>query len=564
MSLFLSLSLGITLATIFGFVSRVIKLPLIIGYLVAGIVITVVGLLTGEQKTFLEITSQLGITFLLFLIGLEMNIKELPWIGKTGLLIGVGQIVITSVVGFLIVTLLGYPPVQALYIAIALTFSSTVIIVKLLSEKKDLQSLYGKITIGLLLVQDLCAILILVLLSGFSTYSQITPLTLFLIMAKGLFIILVIYLLAKTVLPKIFDKVAQTPELLFVTSIAWALLVASLVSFPKMGFSIEIGGFLAGVALSSLPEHLQIASRVRPLRDFFITLFFLLLGTKLAIALTPDLLKIALPLSLFVLFGNPLIVLTIMGLLGYKKRTSFLTAVTVGQVSEFSFIIVALGERVGHIGQSIVSLVVLVGVITMTTSSYLILNSEKIYSKIRQVLTFFEKKRTRESAFIPQRSFSNHIILIGGDRMGTRLIPILQKREEPLVIIDFNPRVVQKLSALTGVFSMYGDIGDPEAIEILNIGQAKLVVSTINNHEQDLFILDKIRSLTQKPTTIFVANNTQHAISLYEKGADYVIVPSFVSGDHLAHTLNSHGTSKEYFQKLRDRDFTRFAKERLL
>lgn len=558
---FLVVSLSILSASVFGFVASVFRQPLIIGYIFAGLVLSLFGVFSGQNQGILENMAHLGITFLLFLVGLEMSTRDFASVGKVAILAGLGQIVFTSFIGFLLASLFGFSLVASLYIAIALTFSSTIIVVKLLSEKKDLTSLYGRISVGFLLVQDFVAVLILIFLAGFQT-GELTPPVFLGVLLKGILIVLLVYLASKTVLPKIFDKAAMvSSELLFLASISWALVLSSLVSLPQIGFSLEIGGFLAGLALANSSEHLQIASRVKPLRDFFIPIFFLLLGAKMVVGLTPALLFPALAFSLFVLVGNPLILLGVMGVLGYKSRTSFLASITVAQISEFSFIIVALGEKLEHIQGSVVGVVALVGVITMTSSTYLILNGHRLYPRLKNMLRFFERKRTKESAFVPSEKPKGHIVLLGVGRTGSVLLPVLKKQKYPLLVVDFNPRVVEKLTA-RGFMAMYGDATDFDALELLNLEEAKYVISTTNSFHDNLVLLEKIKKLAQKPIVIMTVSNPSEALELYGAGADYVVVPRIVSGEHLADIFSGKDADRAFFAKLRERHFERLARER--
>lgn len=561
MSAFTTLGLAIALASIFGFFARTFRQPPFIGYLFAGIVLAIFGVFSSTNSLLIENMAQLGVTLLLFLVGLEMSIKDIPKIGRVALLAGVAQIIATSVLAFLLSIFLGFSATPAFYFAVSLTFASTIIVVKLLSEKKDLSSLYGKIVIGVLLIQDFAAILILVFLSGFRE-GTISPTVFLLVLIKGVFLLAIIYLLSKTLLQKFFDKVAAvSTELLFVTSIAWALLLAGIVSLPWIGFSVEIGGFLAGVALANSSEHLQIASRVKPLRDFFITTFFLLLGAQMVFGISPSLLLPAAVFSLFVLIGHPLILMLVLGFMGYRRRTSFLAATATAQISEFSFIVVATGASVGHLKNSEVGLVTLVGVITMTMSTYLIVNAHTLYSKFKGSLWVFERKRTKEAALGPRDHLENHIVLIGADRTGRALLPVLEKRIEPLVIMDFNPAVVERLTA-QGYNAVYGDARDSETLDLLSLERAHLLLSTTDSLEDDLFLLDKIKNLSRQPISIFMADSAGAALKLYEAGATYVVVPQVAGGEHIAHVITTQGVNRENLKKLKDKHFDRLIRQR--
>ncbi len=535
---FSQIALLLVIAGVFGILAKVLKQPLIIGYLFAGLFLALTGKV-GDSAS-LSSLGNIGVALLLFLLGLEMNLGELPTIGKVALFTGLGQIIVTSTVGFFIAYVLGFGLLPSVYIATALTFSSTIIMVKLLSEKKDLSSLYGRIAIGFLLVQDFVAILILMFLSGLGQGKQ-TPGEYVLIAVKAIALIITIWLLSRRLIPRFFDKViATSQELLFIVGIAWALGVASFVAGP-MGFTLEIGGFLAGIALSNLGEHLQIASRTRSLRDFFLTIFFLYLGTQLVVeGGVLSVLPQGVLFSLFVLIGNPIIVLMIMGLMGYKKRTSFMAGLTVAQISEFSLILMAMGSSLGHVSNSHVALVVLVGVVTMTVSTYMILGSEKIYKKISPFLGIFERKRVIEKAYEKELVLKDHTILVGCDRTGKSVATHLKKKKIPFVIVDFNPRVFREMTA-QNYEVVFGDISDIDIMKAVAISDASIVISTISNLEDNLTVLESLKGKPNKPTTMFTAQLRQDAVKLYEKGAGYVIIPEIAAGEHIRHLLKVYG-----------------------
>jgi len=550
---FSQLAVLLVVAGVFGIIAKSLKQPLLVGYLLAGLVLGYFGIV-GDIEVFSGL-GQIGVTLLLFLLGLEMNIRELPTIGKTALLTGIGQIVFTSAIGFLIATALGFPVLPSVYIAIALTFSSTIIMVKLLSEKKDLASLYGRIAIGFLLVQDFVAILILMFLAGLGR-GDLSPGLYGLTALKALVLFFLVWTLSKKVLPNIFDKyIASSHELLFIVSIAWALGVAALVAGP-LGFTLEIGGFLAGLALSNLPEHLQIASRTRPLRDFFLTIFFLLLGTKLVVGGISGIFLPALVFSLFVFIGNPAIVMAIMGFLGYRKRTSFLAGLTVAQISEFSFILMAMGVSLGHVENTHVALVVLVGVFTMTTSTYAILGADGLFRRVKNYLSVFERAKPREAALLEERFISDHVVLVGAGRTGGALTSFFKKRQWPFLIVDFNPRVFSRLSA-DKIPVLFGDIGDEEIFELARVTRAHMVISTISNLTDNLTLLARIASVRTRPITVFTAHTRDEATKYYEKGATLAVVPQTVSGEYLRHILETYGLSRKKIETIGKSQFNR-------
>ena len=550
---FSQIALLLVVAAIFAILAKFLRQPLLIGYLFAGLLLAFFGFIQdGEAISNL---GKIGVTLLLFLVGLEMNLKELPTIGKTALITGVGQIIFTSVLGFLIASALGFGILPSVYISVALTFSSTIIIIKLLSEKGDLGTLYGKIAVGLLLVQDFVAVLILMFLAGIKG-GEASFGTLVFVGIKALILFLLVWALSQKILPRFYEKfLSSSSELLFVVSLAWGLGVAAFVGGP-LGFSFEIGGFLAGVALSNLPEHLGIASKTRPLRDFFLIIFFLALGTNLLVHNIGTIITPAIIFSLFVLIGNPLIVMIVMGIMRYKKRTSFLTSVTVAQISEFSFILMAMGQGMGHVTEAEVSLVILVGVITMTVSTYLILGSGKIYSKVKNLISIFERAKTREEILLPKDDFSEHIVLVGAGRTGRILLPYLRRKALPFVVIDYNPKIFAALSA-EGTPIIFGDVEDTEIMETAKIEKARMVISTVSNFSDNLPILEYVRNLKSKPLVISRASTKEDAVKLYEAGATYVLVPEIMAGEYLRHIFLSHGLGEEMLKKMGKGHFSR-------
>jgi Kef-type K+ transport system membrane component KefB len=526
----LQIAVIILVAAVLGVLARLFRQPLILAYLATGALAGYLNFLNLGNRTTLEVFADLGIMFLLFLVGLEINYTSLRLVGRPSVIVGLGQIIFTAGIGYFIARFLDFGIIASLYIATALTFSSTIIIVKLLSEKKDLGSLYGKISVGVLLIQDIVAILILIALAGMQSgdFSWWNPA---LFAAKGIAVFGFVLWLGRKILPFVFDRAARSSELLFLISLAWLFLLVTLIS--RIGFSIEIAGLLAGLALANSSEHFQIASKIRPLRDFFILIFFVLLGASLA---SSKLIGIGWPVvvfSLFVLIGNPLIVLVLMGLMGYRKRTSFLTGLTVAQISEFSLVLAALGYKLGHLTLPEVSLITAVGIITITLSTYLILYGDKIFRRLTGVLSIFERRRLKED-WAPGEGFRKPIILIGAHRTGQSIM--LNLPLDDLLVIDFDPEIIELLRKHR-VDYLFGDIGDEEILTKANLGSAKLVISTSPDLEDNLALLEALDKLDRRPKTILRAETEKDAELLYSRGADYVLLPHFTSGQYLGKTI---------------------------
>lgn len=528
---FFELAIIVLIAAVLGVLVKLLKQPVVLAYLGTGIIAGYFSFLNLSNRETFQVFADLGIMFLLFLVGLEINYSSLRLVGKHSIIIGLGQIVFTSAFGFFIAKFFNFNFLNSLYIAVALTFSSTIIVVKILSDKKDLHSLYGRISIGFLLVQDIVAILLLIFLAGIEAGNGISWLGLIFTILKGVILFATMLWLGRKILPFIFDKVARSQELLFLISLAWVFMIAVLVS--KLGFSIEIAGFLAGLALANSSENFQIANRIRPLRDFFILIFFVILGSSVVFSNFNGIILPIIVFSLFVLIGNPLIVLVLMGLMGYRKRTSFSAGITVAQISEFSLILVALGLKIGHITEEVVALITAVGIITITFSVYLIVYADHIFKFISRPLSLFERKKSKEYIF-PERNFDKSIIIIGCHRVGESIALGLPK--ENLLIIDFDPEVIGRVKG-QGFAYIFGDIRDKEVFEKANLQNAELVISTSPDLEDNLILLSDIKFLIRKPKIIVRAETEKDADILYRKGADYVLLPHFTAGQYLGETI---------------------------
>lgn len=537
MDLLTELALAIVLAVIFGFITHLLKQPVIIGFLLAGVAF---GYLEGvwlinPLSSPIESLASLGVIFLLFLVGLEMNLREFKHLSWSALLLGVGQIFLTFGLGFGLSLLLGFSLATSVYLGGALTFSSTIIVVKLLSDKGDLQSLYGRLAVALLIIQDFAAILVLLFLtSPAGSANFFVGLFSSALRGIGLF---VFAFLASRILPKILDLVARSQEMLYLFSLAWLLGVALLA--VAFNVSLEAAGLLAGLALANSSERFQMSARLRPLRDFFIILFFVALGaglvqTEIVFPVVPTLAFI-----LFVLLLKPLVILLVNGFLGYRARTSFLTSITSTQISEFSLIIAVLGYRLGYLGPTELSLITLVGLVTIFFSSYFITHGAKLYEFLKPLIKPFEfrSKLIKEAQI--ESKLENHIILVGVDRMGRSIIRALSNQDVNFVALDFDPVIIKELERMK-VPVVYGDITDSDIQEKIGLTKAKVVISTVPEFEDNLAILRATNHKRKGMKIILTAEDEWHGRELYKEGADYVLLPHFIGGQELAQMISAN------------------------
>ena len=555
MILFVEISIIVAVAAIISLLMKFFKQPLIVGYIATGVIVGpyVFNILQAHNE--IELFSKIGIAILLFLIGLTLNPDVMREVGKTSLITGIGQVLFTSIIGYFLVRTLGFEILSSLYIAVALTFSSTIIILKRLSDKGDIKTLYGKISIGFLLVQDIIASILLLVITIASvaflsierTLSNVVTLETLVLLTKGVLVTVILYLVSRYILPHISKFVASSQEILSIFSLAWGLGMASF--FYTIGFSLEIGALIAGVTLAASPFAYEIASRLKPLRDFFIMLFFIMLGSQLVLGQFMMLIVPALALSLFVLIGNPLIMLLLMNLMGYRTRTAFMSGLTVAQISEFSLILITLGYSFGHVSQEAVSLVTLVGIITITGSTYLILYAEQIYSFLKPVLRFltFRKSHIKEKVLIE----NVEIIIFGYDRVGSRFVETAKKITDNYLVIDYNPLSIERLEKL-GIPHCYGDAEDVDFLDEINISKAKLVVSTIPDSKTNLLLVSHYRAHNQTGIIITISHDIYQTKELYELGASYVVMPHHLGASHAASLMDKHRFSEEAFKQEKD------------
>ncbi len=537
------MSIIILLVVLVTGVMRLFRQPLLIGYIITGVIVSphVLDIITSKES--IATFAHIGIAILLFMIGLNLNPKIIREIGKVSLITGVGQVVFTSAIGFGIGWLLGFSVIEAAYIAIALTFSSTIIILKLLSDKKDTDTLYGKIAIGFLIVQDVIAIVILMFISAIQTEKSLTALAMETTLV-GAGLLLALYLISEFILPQVTPAIAKSNEFLMLFSIGWCFAIAALFSY--MNFSIEAGALLAGIALSFTPYHYEISSKMKPLRDFFIILFFITLGSQMAFS---DIGSYIIPIvifSVFILVGNPLIVMVLMGVLKYTRRNSFRAGLTVAQISEFSLIMIAMGVSAGHLTNDILSMVTMVGLMTIAGSSYMIIYSNGVYSRLSRFLKVFEVKGRKIDEHRYRKSSRYDTILFGYNRTGHDILSSLRKSRKRFLVIDYNPEVVKRL-AKQGIDCIYGDATDLELLEELGLKDVRLVISTMPHLDSNILLIRKMKQARERSIIAVVSYDINDAITLYDAGATYVFMPHFLGGKHMGTMIEEYGFDVQKF-----------------
>ncbi|MAT50362.1 MAG: sodium:proton exchanger [Porticoccaceae bacterium] len=536
---FYELTALITLASVVGFLGLMLRQPMIVSFIAVGVLAGPSALDIVQSHEHIELLAELGIAVLLFLVGLKLDLKLIRTLGPVALATGLGQVTFTSVIGFFIGIALGLDTIQSLYVAVALTFSSTIIIVKLLSDKREVDSLHGRIAIGFLIVQDLVVVFAMMVLSAFGVGEQeggggsilvhIGTVLLYGFLMLGFVVLFVRYCATPLV-----RRIAHSQELLIIFAIGWAAMLAAIGS--ELGFSKELGGLLAGISLASTPFREAIVARLSSLRDFLLLFFFVALGSQLDLGLLGVQIGPALVFSVFVLIGNPLIVMIIMGMMGYRKRTGFLAGLTVAQISEFSLIFMSMGLTLGHVSAESLGLVTLVGLITISLSVYMITYSHSLYRVLETSLGLFERRTPFREEKLDQQHYAKggqDVILFGLGRYGKAIAHYLQEQGYRLLAVDFNPDEVRRWRN-QGCEAIYGDASDPAFLASLPLNCVRWVVSAMPQqsigitHEDPRLML--LEGLKQQGYKGGIAISTQHVNDqeiLKEKGATLILLPFY-------------------------------------
>lgn len=497
-SSFTEIAALLVLAAGIGFIGVLLRQPLIVSFIAVGLISGPSVLDIVHSREQIELLSELGIAILLFLVGIKLDVKLVRAIGGVSVVTGLGQVAFTSIIGYFIGLALGLDHITSIYVAVALTFSSTIIIVKLLSDKREINALHGQIALGFLIVQDLVVVVAMIVLAAIgigSGQNNVANGLAWKVATSGIGLLLFVVIFVRYIANPLTEKLAKAPELLVIYAIAQATLFAAIGEL--VGLGMEVGGLLAGVALASTPYRESIAARLAPLRDFLLLFFFIALGATLDLSLLGSHVSGAIVFSLFVLLGNPLIVLMIMGRMGFSKRTGFLAGLTVAQISEFSLIFIAMGISLGHLQQNVLGLVTLVGMVTIAASTYMITYSHQIYAFFEPVLGVFERPGVQRDLVAEHHAGARYpVIIFGLGRLGTAIAIRLRDQGIKVLGLDFNPSAIKYWTQL-GLDTEYGDITDAEFVSELPLRSARWIVSTIPHHHTGLSSEDTRRTVVQ-------------------------------------------------------------------
>lgn len=526
------IALILILSAMFAFVARMLRQPLIPAYVLTGFVIGPLVFGFVRNMDLIYAFSEIGIAFLLFTAGLEISFRKIKEANlKKIAFIGVLQVGFIFGIALLFANLLGLDSLQAAYIGIILAFGSTMVDIKLLADRNELVTLHGRLVLGILLLQDLVAIVAIVVFTSGS--FAIAPLAV--AFGKLGLILLAAVMLQKFVLNRLFKFAAQSNEFLFLCSLA--VLFFFIILAYIFNLSIVIGAFIAGVSLANSPFKLELESRVSPLRDFFAILFFVALGMQLVFHGVSEKLALLGFLLLGAFLVKPVVTLILLRMTGYQARTSFLTAISLAQLSEFSLIIGGIGIVTGVLDASVFSTVILATIITMSVTPYLIGYKDSIYRFFKYPISSLKFLPVREVLCYNNRK-DKEILLIGSHRMGGALMEELLEHKKKLLVMDYNPEVIGVLMNKK-ISCIYGDVCSPDMLDKVNLETLKLVISTIPDYEQTRFLLKKLKKVTPNAKIVVTGSRISETLKLYEAGADYVITPKILAGQELAKIIHN-------------------------
>jgi Kef-type K+ transport system membrane component KefB len=536
------ITISILFAWVLGLLAHFSRQPLILAYLVAGFFIGPFGMGWVKSQESISVISELGLIFMLFMIGLEIDLKKIVRAGAVILFAAGGQLLggcLLGVLFFVGVGLsLGGGAFDALYLTVACALSSTVIIVKVLYEKRELDTLPGRITLGILVLQDIFAILFLAVQPSLANL-QVSVILLSIARVGAL--VATALILSRYVLPRLFHQIARRPELILLGALAWCFLIGEIAE--KLHLSREMGSLVAGVSLSTFPYALDVTAKVTTLRDFFITLFFVALGMTIPIP-NGSVIGLALIIAAFTVVSRVLTTFTPLYLMKQGLRASLLPAINLAQISEFSLVVIQTGITAGHIKTETASAASFAFVVLAVLSTFVMVRSGEITKGLIGPLKKIGLRDLdhvhHEGGHEGGHGETNRIVILGFFRAASALLSQIERQNESLLeqitVIDFNPNVFRILND-RGVHVIYGDISNVDTLVHAGIGKAEIIILSVPdsllvgaNNEK---LVRHVRTLNPTARIVATADLLSNVNDLYAAGADYVTVTRLTDAGEL-------------------------------
>ena len=527
------LALSIVMAWLLGVAANFIRQPLILAYLVAGFLLGPSGLKWVQSEQSINTIAELGLIFMLFMIGLEIDLKKIIRAGNVILVTSAAQIFGCFAMALAIFVLIGIPlgdrRFDALYLAVAVALSSTVIIVKVLYDKNELDTLPGRVTLGVLVLQDLFAILFLAIQPSLNDLNF--DVVLVSIIRVGVLLGTAL-LFSRYTLPHLFHLIARLPELVLVGALAWCFALSEFAEF--LGLSREMGALIAGVSLSTFPYALDVTAKVTSLRDFFITLFFVALGMTIPLP-TVSVLGLALVLVGFTLASRMLTVFPPLYAMRQGLRASILPAINLAQISEFSLVLIQVGVQSGQTTPVMAGAASTAFVLLAVLSTFVMMRSDPIS---RGAIPFLKRLGLKDlddahtnAEPDSQSDRKRRILILGFYRVASSFLSELERRQaallEQVFVVDFNPTVYHALQA-RGVKILYGDIAHADTLSHAGVADAEIVILSVPDSllkgTSNEKLVRYVRMVNETAKIIATADVLAETKTLYAAGADYVTI----------------------------------------
>ncbi len=527
----------VVVATVLGFLARRTKQPTIVAYIFTGLLLGPVFLNIVTDDGLVGVMAELGLGFLLFLLGIKMRFDEIREILRPIVNIAVLQTVLQTALAFAVAWFLGFGVTDTVVIALATVFGATPVIVKILSDKDEITTLPGKIDVGVLIVQDIYLVIILAIFSA-ENLGNVQEIAISLgqigVLMAG--IGLLSYLSSRYLLPRLFREIADNKDVFFVVGVAWAFLFIYVAE--TFNLSVEVGAFLAGLSLAQLPYSRELEERVRPITDFFILVFFSTIGLQIA---ADELLHFwwqAVVASVVLMVGNFWIMFYLIDRENFSVKTSFIGSINMVQVSEFSLVVGALAVQRDFVESEVLGYLSLMALLTMSISTYIIMYNHWIYERVKP---FFSRWESEEEIDVDISEYQNHAVVVGFDGMTKDALKILDDKYG-VVVVDRNTAHIETLEDWDYDY-IYGDFRHGEIRKAARLKYADFVLSSSVQYEINSRIVEEA-----KDATVFVeAETASDAARLYDDGADYVIMSTVLASERLAEYLRTYFKSREGF-----------------
>lgn len=547
-----------------------LKLPSIIGFLVTGIIIGPHGLSLIKAIEQVEVLSEIGVILLLFVIGMELSIKQLISIKKTVLLGGFLQVGITILVAGSVYYFLGYPLNKSVFVGFLFSLSSTAIVLKTFQDRNEITSPHGRNALAILIFQDIIIVPMMLITPLIAGESSNLSLSIFSLLLKSAAVVIITIVSARYLVPRLMHIVARTrsKELFLLVTITLCIAVAFLTS--EAGLSLALGAFLAGLIISESEYSCQATSVILPFRELFTSFFFVSVGMLLNLAFFVDHIGIILLLVVVVFIVKSLIASLAIAALRYPPRTILLTGLSLFQVGEFAFILSKFGIEYGLINQQTNQYFLSISIISMMLTPFVIIFSERIAKKFSGITQSFGLKnsiQTSDNASdLNAMEMSNHLVIIGYGINGRNLAKAAHSYNIPYIVIELNADTV-KQEKNKGIPIIFGDATQHHIIETVNLSEARAAVIAISDGSAIKTIIRNIRSISSSINLIVRTRFVKDINEIIALGANEVIPEEFETSIQIFYRVLQNffipeDEIEQYIEKLRADNYQVFKSER--